>query len=1180
MSFLRLASVISFSFSPNLTLFSCLFVLSFILKTRGMSPASAVSSTSAIAGTQSNGSSSESLKRTKSDGNLSKPWEKLSLLGSSRASGMSNPAMDEHPRHSSGNDITSPSYDSATTSQNFHFSSSSSSSSLSSSSSSSSSSRTTKPSWRAKIFGGSRIATTTTSISSGPYIPPMATMPLTIPFSKYDMEESSINGLYQTLPKLRLPSGGFRPFNPSSSITLFSPENNLWEYGFTLGEEIACGSVSTYPPKLGKKEREGDPIADRFVVQVQDSGSLVVISLADGCNWGSAAKEAASIASKTFVNYINAHQHLICDMQSAGYHLINAFSVAHENICEARPDLEKCGTTTLFGCIIFPLGGERGGNGSNSDKWALISAAVGDCKVYHYSSSSHKVKDITEGSRENITNGSDPGGRLGPTQKPEGLPDLRNLRLYSQVCKKNDLLLFCTDGVADNLDPRHLGFTPRDVHLDHDTWSEKGDQAENDAQTKFTEQNLRDNFILTSSSTHSSPVYSTTSPTLGTASGKGKPSSLPTKDILSKILQHCLSLTHKSREWMITNPNRRLPRDYKQFPGKMDHATAVLFKLQSTKRPAIISAASSIPIFRQKEVSSASPNDVSSPSSPSPGEETLTLTPVRQIGVQHYHSSYVHAFPEILPGFRSEKTGLSLPLPAWVLQTLAGVSESNSENIELLPDNFEDGSQVSLGSFVSSALLTTFPHLPNKVKREGSPICDRFFIQCLKNQPAIFFGLADSSSWGKAATIAAELTIASFKERLNSILPPSSSPLDVQKITQPLLETVHFISQQIKAGSGKHDILEAETIAFTGGVLLPLEKREVTYGGNINAPQNQTFESTSSAISSSSSTASFSSIASCSSSTSPSSSSSSSSSSTSPTAASLETSSWAVIFTNVGSNRFYHYSATANRVKDVTSSVCLTFENLARLGPVTKPLGEPDLRNLSLHSFTAGENDLLLIFSDGIVDNLHPQYYGFSPSHFNLPSSPPSTPTSPGSPGGSRGGGSGGEDDWSVDISNPVEKDAVTAFTEGFLEKLIHGQPLVFSPPPCYGRKVDIRPFPAAFKPTSSSATSSPTSPTTSTSSAPTLTSQNGEGGGGSTLFFPLNGEEVVERLVNHVLELTKAGRGFFAGVHKQLPKNHTAITGKMGHAAVIVLQLPSVGGYVKQVIDTTLQRVNLVVPQ
>lgn len=67
-------------------------------------------------------------------------------------------------------------------------------------------------------------------------------------------------------------------------------------------------------------------------------------------------------------------------------------------------------------------------------------------RAYHWSCKTREVVDITQGNRTNLTDVSDPGGRIGPYLNG-GTPDLRNLDLYLQPCAVGDVILCVSDGV-------------------------------------------------------------------------------------------------------------------------------------------------------------------------------------------------------------------------------------------------------------------------------------------------------------------------------------------------------------------------------------------------------------------------------------------------------------------------------------------------------------------------------------------------------------------------------------------------------------------------------------------------------------------------------------------------------------------------------------------------------------
>ena len=49
--------------------------------------------------------------------------------------------------------------------------------------------------------------------------------------------------------------------------------------------------------------------------------------------------------------------------------------------------------------------------------------------------------------------------------------------------------------------------------------------------------------------------------------------------IVNKLLDHCTKLTKNGREWLESNPGKRMPFDYVKYPGKMDHTTCLAFQV-------------------------------------------------------------------------------------------------------------------------------------------------------------------------------------------------------------------------------------------------------------------------------------------------------------------------------------------------------------------------------------------------------------------------------------------------------------------------------------------------------------------------------------------------------------------------------------------------------------------------
>lgn len=51
------------------------------------------------------------------------------------------------------------------------------------------------------------------------------------------------------------------------------------------------------------------------------------------------------------------------------------------------------------------------------------------------------------------------------------------------------------------------------------------------------------------------------------------------KEVTDRLVNHCITVTKTSRDYMENNQGKRLPEDYIEFPGKMDHTTCLCFRV-------------------------------------------------------------------------------------------------------------------------------------------------------------------------------------------------------------------------------------------------------------------------------------------------------------------------------------------------------------------------------------------------------------------------------------------------------------------------------------------------------------------------------------------------------------------------------------------------------------------------
>ena len=374
-------------------------------------------------------------------------------------------------------------------------------------------------------------------------------------------------------------------------------------------------SISTYPLQTIKKDgeeskkRDGSPICDQYKAIFYSNRAIM--AMADGCNWGEAPKCAAIAARDAFVHYLHRHSHEITDLHVAGNLILRAFSLAHsaillpQNLSKKSNDQSNegnvngggeggeidssdIGTTTLLGGIVLQLYADPDDpdcdvdedGGKKSQEWGFVYGSVGDCKAFHWSCSTGKFSDITEGNRSVSMSASDCGGRLGP-QMPGNLPDLRNFELGFFPCASGDIILLVSDGVHDNLDPALLGFAPRDVNIDSDQWSDLSPSISETAKIQFRLSLLEKiisnqiNSANNNDDNNADDNYKVT-PTKRTNSNSKFQKLIP-QEIVKSLIKYCVDTCAPSAAWMQNNPNKRLPKDYRLYPGKMDHTTVMCY---------------------------------------------------------------------------------------------------------------------------------------------------------------------------------------------------------------------------------------------------------------------------------------------------------------------------------------------------------------------------------------------------------------------------------------------------------------------------------------------------------------------------------------------------------------------------------------------------------------------------
>lgn len=311
----------------------------------------------------------------------------------------------------------------------------------------------------------------------------------------------------------------------------------------------------TYPKDVG------DPNAD-FWLRFFIGGLSGVhgVAVADGCNWGkmpALAAEAACVGACEEIGRIfraNGAHARVSDIEKAFSHVVTAA----QNAVLPEGYNDSTGTTTLHAGALYMLSSDGG--------LCYTFVSVGDCKCFLIGKHGN-VTDITDGVRENQSNPTDCGGRLG-NYDGNGNPDLRNLVIKSVFVRDGDKLLICSDGVHDNFDPEFLGVTIKQAlhdarkHLPgagHGLWKSEY-KSWGDLKVAHPEAfaDLKNAFRCAFLERMATDRDYAIAPT----------------ELLMKIAEHVASTALPSVAWMNENPAIRLPDDYEKYPGKLDHVTA------------------------------------------------------------------------------------------------------------------------------------------------------------------------------------------------------------------------------------------------------------------------------------------------------------------------------------------------------------------------------------------------------------------------------------------------------------------------------------------------------------------------------------------------------------------------------------------------------------------------------
>ena len=243
------------------------------------------------------------------------------------------------------------------------------------------------------------------------------------------------------------------------------------------------------------------------------------------------------------------------------------------------------------------------------------------------------------------------------------------------------------------------------------------------------------------------------------------------------------------------------------------------------------------------------------------------------------------------------------------------------------PHNDVDGDCVDVPGLASAMSATTYPHFHFNAYREGTPICDYFHYEAYSDHTIVV--LTDGCNWGLKSWLAARNATATFAKFVRENL---STATTAQRVGLVLLHALEEAHKQVIAKS--HDIWSVGQTTLLAGVMLRKVSEGEVGGGRLGGDR-------------------------------------------------------VFISLSLGDCKSYLYSALANEFEDL--SLIFRQDSLdamdpgGRIGPFQHD-GSPDLRNLSLSYTVCSADDMFVVCSDGVHDNLDPQCLGLDPAACGLSS--------------------------------------------------------------------------------------------------------------------------------------------------------------------------------------------------
>ena len=251
-----------------------------------------------------------------------------------------------------------------------------------------------------------------------------------------------------------LPGLAISPIGPTQVLSCLQGPGESTAPTQNFGPFACGGSLSTYPAIQGHPFREGDPNCDRFCIRLYEN--RVIAAVADGLQWGTLSRKAAKRGTRWFTSTLEQHLKEMPDLKSVGPILLASLAEAHSRILQAKKEGQHTQSTGLLGGVLLEIDSEAAASakGASKDKdFAFAYVSVGQCRCYLYSAKTQTLHDWTA-KKAGISSGSIGG---------LGKPNLQDAFVQHVPCNEGDVIIMCSHGVSDNLDPILRGTLPEDL---------------------------------------------------------------------------------------------------------------------------------------------------------------------------------------------------------------------------------------------------------------------------------------------------------------------------------------------------------------------------------------------------------------------------------------------------------------------------------------------------------------------------------------------------------------------------------------------------------------------------------------------------------------------------------------------------------------------------------------------